>query len=74
MSHQINFGHDNESWSNCVLAALEKAERMAMLHNTPCHLVEGSKLAVYKVKLDMNIRQGDNILETVNPPSKRLIK
>lgn len=70
----INFGHDNVGWSNCILDALEKAERMATLHNTPCHLVESPKLAVYKVKLDVSIRPADVVLETVNPPSKRQFK
>jgi hypothetical protein len=71
---QINFDGSGIGWSNCILDALEKAERMAVLHNTPCHLVESPKLAIYKVKLDMSIRPADVILETVNPPSKRQFK
>lgn len=70
----VNFDGSGVGWSNCILDALEKVERMAMLHNTPCHLVESPKLAVYKVKLDVSLRNGDIILETVNPPSKRQFK
>lgn len=63
----------NEAWSKRILFAIQRAERMSFRFNQPCHIIDQPNLQV-DVRLESNVRPSDNILETVNPPSKRQFK